>query len=147
MTHARQTIRAAVVAQLLAANIPVIGARVFGSVFVPFSPKDLPVICVFPEDEAIRVGAMGSPELDREVHVVVKIIASAALNVEDDVDEYCAAVETELDGNLGGAVYDGRLFEVRFERSGEGEAEIMSAEMVYAFKYMTADGDPTATTH
>lgn len=142
--HARQLIRERVVAELLGTKT--VGGKVFASIFHEVPPEDLPAIFVYAEEEAAEAGTMGS--LAREAHLVVNLVHRAHDGVEDVLDDVAEEVERRLgDSRLDGAVYEGRLFETTFERSGEGDGEIMSMALRFAFRYMTAYNDPSQTTH
>jgi hypothetical protein len=144
MIHHRKRIRDRIVDKLKAANIGGVNQNVAGSVFFPF-PKGETSICVYPsEEQSARVAG----QYERTVAIVVQIAATAAQNVEDLIDEICAEVESaiqplEVDELANG----GALRATEFERSGEGDEEIMTASLTYVFTYSTTLYNPTAAVH
>jgi len=142
VTHYRQRLRERVVEILKAADIPGINERVYGSVF--FALRTLPLISVYLEAESlVKEGEM----YQRAIVVVVKVFIAAGELAENDCDDYCAAIESGLDLELGGMANNGGLTEVRFERSSEGSQEYMTAELAYEFRYATAYDNPMTPTH
>lgn len=144
--HVRQSIRLKLVELLK--GIPAVGDNVFASTFHPVDSKDLNsgvVIRLMAEDEAVEGGTMQT--IDRELHLVIQSVARAHDGVEDLLDDVAVDIERRIVQRLDTFTYFGQLMEVRFDRSGEGDQEIMVMELVYAFRYMTGYNDPSKTTH
>jgi hypothetical protein len=142
--HHRKRIRDRIVEKLKAANIAGVNQNVQGSVFFPFAVKDLPGLCVYAtEEQSARV----ANQYDRTLAIVVKVLCAAALNVEDVIDEICADVELAIPLELDELTNMGALRATAFERSGEGDEELMSAELTYVFTYATSLYNPTAAVH
>lgn len=142
MTHYRQRLRQKVVEILKAADIPGINERVYGSVF--FNIGTLPLISIYVDGEQLE---SSSGEYERTVAVIVKVFVAAGELAEDQCDDYCAAIEANLDLLVGGMAQHGRLAEVRFERSSDGKQEYMTADLAYEFRYVTEYQNPTESTH
>jgi len=142
MIHHRTVMRNRIVEILKRIDIPGINDRVYGTVFFP--QRDLPLISVFCDGETVEPHA---EQYERRLAVLIKIFAKAGESVEDDVDEYCAAIEAGLDRKLGGLAQNGRLVAVGFDRSGEGNQEYMTADLAYTFDYFTTFRDPSQATN
>jgi hypothetical protein len=142
--HHRKHIRDRIVDKLKAANIGGVNQNVRGSVFFPFHPKDLPGLCVYATEEQSQRDA---GQYTRTLAVVVKVLCVAAEGVEDIIDEICADVELAVPLELDDLTNMGALRATEFERSGEGDEEIMTASLTYVFTYSTALYNPTAAVH
>jgi len=148
MTHVRKQIRDKIVADLVDASIESVGANVKRTIFFPLEEALFPLIAVYydPESEAVQTGAMGG-KLDREVHLLIEAFAAAVADVEDTLDAIAERIEQTITRKLGGLAYEGMLTSTEFERHGEGDQEVASVRLAYAFRYMTASNDPGSTTH
>jgi hypothetical protein len=142
MKHWREKLRDELVREVVAAQIPGVLDNVKGSRFAPARP--LPVAYVFPSDERIK---RVRESYEREVAMVVLVIMAADEGVEDLIDSACASIETAVDPSLAGLVQNGYLAAVQFERSTEGNEELMHVQMTYVFTYVTALRDPTQATN
>jgi hypothetical protein len=140
--HARQKIREALVALLKGAAIGGVNDNVQGSVFFPV--KSTPALYVFAAEETSQI--QGGQYL-RRVAFAVKLICAAAQGVEDQVDTICADVERTLPAELAGLAQNGALRSTTFERSGDGDEEVMSAELTYVYEYATALYNPGEAIH
>jgi hypothetical protein len=69
------------------------------------------------------------------------------VGAEDVLDEITADVERAIPLELEGLANGGALRATEFERSGEGDEEIMTASLTYVFTYSTALYNPTAAVH
>jgi hypothetical protein len=141
--HHRKRIRDRIVQLLRAASIGGVNDQVEGSVFFPF-PKGSTGICVYAtEEQSQRVAG----QYERTVAFAIEIRAAAAVGVEDVIDEIAADVERTVPLELEGLANGGALRATEFERSGEGDEELMTATLTYVFTYSTALYNPGAAVH
>lgn len=143
MIHHRKRIRDRIVEKLRAAAIGGVNQNVEGSVFFPF-PKGSTGICVYAtEEQSQRV----ADQYERTVAFAVEIRTAQAVGAEDVIDEIAADVERAVPLELGGLANGGALRATEFERSGEGDEELMTAVLTYVFTYATALYNPSAAVH
>ena len=142
MIHVRQKIREALVQLLKDAHIGGVNENVQGSVFFPI--KSTPAIFVFAGEETSQIQA---GQYLRRIAVVVKVVCSAADGAEDQCDTICADIERALPVDVPGLAQNGAMRGTVFERSGEGDEEVMSAEMTYVYDYATALYNPGEAIH
>jgi hypothetical protein len=141
--HHRKKMRDRLVALLRGAAIGGVNENVEGSVFFPF-PKGSTGICVYAtEEQSERVAG----QYERTVAFAVEIRTAQAVGAEDVLDEITADVERAIPLELEGLANGGALRATEFERSGEGDEELMTAVLTYVFTYSTALYNPGAAEH
>ena len=97
MTHARTTIRDAIVAQLISASITGVGSSVFSTRFKPIQKSDLPIITVYTLTEEV-VDNGKAERFDRELTVNVEayVEEDASENVDLKLDNLAEEIEDAL---------------------------------------------------
>jgi hypothetical protein len=144
MFHARQRIREAATAQLTgltAAYDHVYAARVH-----PLSPAGLPAILVFTNQEQVISESEFAPrEQRRTLELVIEAYARLSADVDDQLDQIAAEVETAIAGDvtLGGTARDCELISINTDLFGEGDQFMGLLTLTYHVLYFTTEGAPT----
>ncbi len=142
MAHARQAIREAVAAAVT--GLASTGARVFQSRM--HAQDALPCLLVTTNGEEVSREDLGDLE-ERELDVEVVGVAKAAADVDDDLDDIAAEVETAIGANntLGGRVKRMHLTGIRIEFDDELEQPVGLVRITYRCTYYTNAGVPGTT--
>ena len=143
MAHSREQIRNAAATALSA----LAGGRVYKSRVYPADV--LPAIGVFTTNETARndgflTGAVGAKRYNRELDLVVEILAEAIADVDAEVDTLASAVETQLaaDYTLGGIAVDCELFGTTVDLEGDGDVPLAVARLTFRVWYRTTAAAP-----
>jgi len=139
--HARQQIRAAIVAALT--GLTTTGSNVFLS--HPSSRNlaaaDLPALRVFTLSEQTDLVENASPQ-QRILDVAVEAVVMGISNIDDGLDTICAEVEIALAANVPAGVHALNLSSTSIEFNGEGEQPHGVARMTFVAEYYTRLGAP-----
>lgn len=144
--HQRQTIREAVVAQLV--NKTDAAERVFATRQVPWQRTELPGISVYALEEEVDAGAsllppFGSGEariLSRNLQLAVVAIVSLTEKVDDALDAIALEIETAIDAapSFGvAAVKDSVLAATEIEIVEEATRPVGVVRLTYNVEYHT----------
>lgn len=141
MKHARQTIREAVGALLKSAAIT--GTRVYENRLYPVQSNDLPCLLVITNgDRSQNTSVNSNPTQQRDVDVQIKAVVKASIDLDDDMDELCAQVETAIAGASfsfkGSQVYLG----TDQKESAIGNQPVGESTLFYRFTIRTKENDP-----
>lgn len=140
LMHVREQIRNRF-ATLLSA---LAGGRVYTSRVYPV--ELLPAIGIFANTETATADpVILASRLNREVDVVVEIALEAIADVDQEVDDIAASVETAIaaDPTLSGLAVDTTLTATNTTIDGEGEIPLAFARMNFRVWYRTSASDPT----
>jgi hypothetical protein len=142
MSHARQAIREAVATAVT--GLASTGARVFQSRMR--AQEDLPCLQVATNGEEISREDLDALE-ERDLEVEIIGVAKAAGDVDDDLDDIAAEVETAIGANntLGGRVKRMHLTGIRIEFDDELEQPVGLIRLTYRCTYFTNAGVPGTT--
>lgn len=128
------------------------GKRVFPNASIPVWNSELPVILVFSRSETASKYAQAPRELERDLDLVIEIIAkgpeentdaetpaTGEKTVEDIVDDIAEQIECEMDidETLGQLADDSILTNTELEFDSDGGQPIGSARLTYAITYYT----------
>ena len=139
MPHLRRTIREAVEARVT--GLPTTGANVFRA--SPHALGKLPALRVATMDETVTRHTMGI--VMRTVSITVTAFAKSGDDVEDALDGIAAEVEEAVmaSGTLGGIALDVEHTGTRKALGEDGEVRNGIAQLSFAVRYRTPEGDPT----
>ncbi len=140
MSHERQDIRDAIVAQLVEAETSA-GARVLKTRLEPVRTSQLPCLAVYTEDETVdpSTASTAPRELKRIVRVAITAFTVATENVDDALDDLALEVETamDVDLNLDETAFDSVLLSTEYDLKMEGERPLGAIRLVYRVVYHT----------
>lgn len=140
MAHVREQIRNAFASALSG----LAGGRVYTSRVYPV--EVLPAIGIFANSETSTADTVIlAARMNREVDVVVEIAHEAVADVDSEIDDVAAAVETAIAANptLSGVAVDATLTNTSISIDGEGEIPLAFARLNYRVWYRTTAADPT----
>jgi len=142
MTHVRTQIREAAATTLT--GLTTTGTSVFKSRVYPLQPADLPALIVATGSEDLALANIGAaPSQLREVDLIISGIARGGTDVDLEMDQIAAEVETALTrASFSGLVKSCELRNLEPEMSGEGDAEHGVIEMTFAVQYVTPINAP-----
>lgn len=138
MSHVRTQIRDRVAVDLAGVGT-VLKSRAYS-----VAEDELPVLLVFTNNETMGIESF-SETLERQLQVVVEIIAQETAGLDAAVDDLIADVEIALgaDPTLNGLVMECLPLSIEIATSTEGAKPIARARLVYQAVYRTAVTDPS----
>lgn len=139
-THARQQLRAALVARLT--GLATTGARVYQSRTFPMNLECMPGLIVYTNDESNENGSLGFPRLQqRAVSVSIEGYAKTAGQVDDVLDQIAMEVEVAISADplLGGKARDCALQDTQFDL-GPADQNVGVVRLRYLAKYNVKEG-------
>lgn len=141
MSHARTSIRKAVVAALQATATA--GGNVIDGRTDKLTPQDLPALKVSVREQVEPMGSIGRFE-QRNVDIFVQIFARNSEFVSDTLDDVSAEVELAVvgAGTLGGVVKGAPAFVSYEPLFAPGDAPLGEAVMRFTAMYVTQAGQP-----
>lgn len=144
--HVRRSIREAAVA-ILAANVSAVEGRVYPSRVRGLQEHELPALIVATPAESVSYGSGGPvrPRIqDRSVTLYVDVVAEAAEDVDDVIDDIAESVEAAMasDATLGLGAKDLRLTGSQSTVVGDGPELRGVARLQYSVSVSTREGVP-----
>jgi len=145
--HRRKLIRHAVKAMYVASEI-MPETKIFASRVMPIQEDQLPAMTIYCEDEEVDLRSHTTAPLELERLPVLSVCAHLAVtadgNIDDDLDDYCRAMERviSLDDQLRGTVESCKLIRTDTAISGSGNTLVGTARLSYLVKYY--EGAPRA---
>lgn len=140
MSHARQLIRKAVQAALIAENTAA-GTRVFSTRMVPWETTDLPAVAIYTLNEPIDAESRNnSPrKLWRNLELKIEAQVIADANVEDVIDDLAVQLERAMnrDYTFGQTASDSILTNTEVNVEVIGERPVGVLELTYDVVYYT----------
>lgn len=145
--HARELIRKAIATAVT--GLTTTGADVFTSRLYPYEDDDLPNLSVYvardPETVEDEDDVMGSYQI-RVLPVEIVARVKATTELDDQLDDICAEVETALVGSatVKALVKSLRLVSTEIDMDNEGEKPVGAARMEWEVIYRVNGAAPTA---
>ena len=145
MSHARETIRKAIVTSIT--GLTTTGTRVYSNYMYPYEDSTLPNLSLYVAHEPEEVAddlEMGTHDL-RSLPFRVSARAKANSDLDDSLDDMCAEVETAIIGNAALAAYVKtiQLVSTTIEMDNEGEKPVGVARMEWVIIYRVNRTAPT----
>lgn len=141
MAHARKQIRDEVVDILTTAEVAdtISKSRVY-----PIPADTITIALVYTNTDTVSQTTLTYPrKFDREMMLVVEVVARDADYLNDRLDRVCESVENAIgaDHTLGGKVKDCILTDTQITLDFSGDAPIGSARMQFRVSYRTSETD------
>lgn len=141
MAHARKQIRDEVVDILTTAEVAdtISKSRVY-----PIPADTITMASVYTNTDTVAQTTLTYPrKFDREMMLVVEVVARDADYLNDRLDRVCESVENAIgaDHTLGGKVKDCILTDTQITLDFSGDAPIGSARMQFRVSYRTSETD------
>jgi hypothetical protein len=141
MAHARKQIRDEVVDILTTAEVAdtISKSRVY-----PIPADTITMALVYTNTDTVAQTTLTYPrKFDREMMLVVEVVARDADYLNDRLDRVCESVENAIgaDNTLGGKVKDCILTDTQITLDFNGDAPIGSARMQFRVSYRTSETD------
>ena len=141
MAHARKQIRDEVVDILTTAEVAdtISKSRVY-----PIPADTITMALVYTNTDTVAQTTLTYPrKFDREMMLVVEVVARDADYLNDRLDRVCESVENAIgaDHTLGGKVKDCILTDTQITLDFSGDAPIGSARMLFRVSYRTSETD------
>lgn len=141
MAHARKQIRDEVVDILTTAEVAdtISKSRVY-----PIPADTITMALVYTNTDTVAQTTLTYPrKFDREMMLVVEVVARDADYLNDRLDRVCESVENAIgaDHTLGGKVKDCILTDTQITLDFSGDAPIGSARMQFRVSYRTSETD------
>jgi hypothetical protein len=141
MAHARKQIRDEVVDILTTAEVAdtISKSRVY-----PIPADTITMALVYTNTDTVAQTTLTYPrKFDREMILVVEVVARDADYLNDRLDRVCESVENAIgaDHTLGGKVKDCILTDTQITLDFSGDAPIGSARMQFRVSYRTSETD------
>lgn len=142
MTHARKSLRDAVVAAVT--GLTTTGARVFAthSERLVASEADLPCLLVYYAADTEQSEHDSDENLSRQVRIVVRALVKEATGAEDVLDAIAEDVESSVPRTVGGALDCIPVSTKVTFPTDAGDAEIASIAIEFLVWYRTQIGNP-----
>lgn len=149
MAHARSTIRAAIVAALIAAATTA-GSRVYTEERITaLAESELPAIRVATLDEGAERTAFGggraSTLIERSLTLSVTWISRTPSGYVNAADDACAQIEIALANLIGSGIKDIVPVRTQFDLDDTADKPLYTAAITVAVSYITTQGSPATT--
>lgn len=140
MAHPRKQIRDAVLAALQAPGATSCGSKVFGNRARQLWKTELPCLLVYTESESAEIYTQAPLEYKRSLKLVIEVVAVAADNLDDQLDEILEQLERAIyrDETFGDLVSTTTIVSTEMDIIDEGEkpagAAKLTLEMIYYWR-------------
>ena len=147
MTHARQQIRAAVVAALT--DLTLTKKRVFPTRVYPINNDELPCLLVYTTDESSEIATMQPP---RRIRRLLNLSVDGVVKLVDGYDNKADAISVEVEKalynntSLNALIKDIFLTSTEIKATGEAEKPVVVVSMNFQVEYHTPENNPETTT-
>lgn len=139
--HARRTIRESVGSLLRSSSIT--GTRVFENRLYPVQEKELPCLLVITEgDRSENITSSNNPQQQRNVRVLIRAIVKSSRELDDEMDDICAQVETAIAGASFSFRAQRQYIGTENRESIIGNQPTGEATLFYEFTVRTKENDP-----
>jgi hypothetical protein len=138
MANNRKAIREAISDLLIAADTAA-ASNVFSNRKQKLSLSELPAIIIYSEEEPIDPKSQRATQYTRTYQVRIDLKIQASDNVDDDLDDFCAEVETAMIANssLTGTVLGHIQTNTQLSVEEDGEQDIGVASLSFECKYIS----------